>query len=77
MDFSKPLHLAIASALLISVCTYLFDRFGKKDTKDMGEYLRVFSFSGIIILGLTHIKSSKKTLKTVSNNQIHTGTPGF
>ena len=43
----------------------------------MGEYLRVFSFSGIIILGLTHIKSSKKTLKTVSNNQIHTGTPGF
>ena len=78
MDFSKPLPLSILCAFLIMLSMYLYNTFlNKDDSKDYGEYLRIFSFSGIIILGVQNLKFNQKGGQKIPSDQIHTGSPNF
>jgi len=81
-SLSNPLVFSVVCAVLITIIIYVFDQFQSKDKKkDKGEYLRVLSFSGVVILLLSKFKSNK-SMKGGNNaeppkNDIHIGKPGF
>ena len=84
-SLSNPLVFSVLCAVIITITIYVFDQFqSTENKKDKGEYLRVLSFSGVVILLLSKLKSSQsnKSMKGGNNaeppkNDIHIGKPGF
>ena len=81
-SLSNPLVFSVLCAVIITITIYVFDQFqSTENKKDKGEYLRVLSFSGVVILLLSKLKSNK-SMKGGNNseppkNDIHIGKPGF
>lgn len=84
-SLSNPLVFSLVCAVIVTITIYVFDQFqSTENKKDKGEYLRVLSFSGVVILLLSKLKSSQsnKSMKGGNiveppKNDIHIGKPGF
>jgi len=80
MDLSNSIVFAFVAALLITLAVFISHKMHNDKNKDQGEYLRLFSFSGVILLGLQKLapgRSKKVEKNGGSNDQIHTGNPSF